>query len=269
VSAPRQGPAFPVEEFVQALSAQLDRAQDTLALKARTGRPLTFALKDMAVELKVFWEVQNGRLLMRHMVPGEEGASTVRFTFTTITRAMVEENTFAVGMDDDGRRLEEVAPGDPLADEDRRKLELAGVRTVGQLKRMSQGADPKQVGTLLDIPVNRLERLLRQSAQPMVSRTEAVGGARGRKLLRIRGANLSAADPPEVRLNGERVEVMEARPNELLVRPMSHHREGELEIRVGEARAQGFYDLVDDENAPREGGEPLRPATGRDGEALA
>ena len=42
--------AFPVEDFVQAFTAQLDRAQDLLALKARTGRPLTFALKDLSVE---------------------------------------------------------------------------------------------------------------------------------------------------------------------------------------------------------------------------
>ena len=82
------GRAFPVEDFVQAFTAQLDRAQDLLALKARTGRPLTFALKDLSVDLHVFWEADpSGRMLMRHAEANEAGASTLRFNFTSITRA--------------------------------------------------------------------------------------------------------------------------------------------------------------------------------------
>ena len=58
--------AHPVEEFLQALTAQLDRAQDTLALKVRAGRPLTWALKDLAIDLRVFLEVDSaGRVLLR------------------------------------------------------------------------------------------------------------------------------------------------------------------------------------------------------------
>jgi hypothetical protein len=45
-----------MEDFVQSLTAQLDRAQDALALQARTGRPLTFALKDLSLDLRVFCE---------------------------------------------------------------------------------------------------------------------------------------------------------------------------------------------------------------------
>jgi hypothetical protein len=240
----RSGPAFPVEEFVQALSAQLDRAQDALALKARTGRPLTFALKDLSVDLRVFWEAQrDGRLLMRHATPGEEGASTVHLAFTSITRAMLEENTIAFGAEEDARSLGEVVRGGELPEEDRRKLELAGVRTAGQLKRMSEGADPKQVGALLDIPVNRLRNLLEQSARPAVVASEPVRQQRGRTLLRIRGANLTNGTTPRVFVSGEAVEVLEAHPNELLVRPLEHHHEGDLEVVVGEERAAGFYEL--------------------------
>lgn len=237
-------PAFAVEEFVQALSAQLDLAQDALALKARTGRPLTFALKDLAVELKVFWEVQpDGRLMLRHAAPNEAGASTVNLGFTTITRQMVEENTLAMSMDEDGRGMGELAGPAGLDDADRRKLELVGVRTVGQFRRVMEGTDPRQMEALLGTPVDRLRLALEQSSMPVVTGHDVVRRHDGRPLLRIQGANLTNGARPRVRLQGEAVEVIEAKPHEVLVRPMSHHTEGELEVEVGDRSATGFFEL--------------------------
>jgi hypothetical protein len=247
VSQPRSARSantFPVEEFVQALSAQLDLAQDALALKARTGRPLTFALKDLNVELKVFWEMQSdGRLLLRQAGPNEANASSVSLSFTTITRAMVEENTLAVELDDDPRALSELGGEDVLDAHTKRKLELVGVRTVGQLRRMSSGVDPRQMGALLDTPFDRLRAALARSSEPVITSHEVTRRNDGRPLLKIRGANLMNGNRPRVRLAGEAVEVLEARPNELLVRPMAHHFEGELEIAVGEHTATGFFEL--------------------------
>ena len=42
-------PGLPIENFIQALTSQLDRAQAALALKARAGLPLTFAVKDLTL----------------------------------------------------------------------------------------------------------------------------------------------------------------------------------------------------------------------------
>ena len=239
-----RGPAFPVEAFVQALSAQLDRAQDALALKARTGRPLTFALKDLSVDLKVFWETQSdGRLLLRHASANEEGASTVHLSFTTITREMVQENTISIAPEDDLRTLDSVAGRDVLGEEDRRKLEMVGVRTVGQFKRLTEGTDPGQMGALLDIPINRLQAALERSSQPVVTRTQSVSQPSGRTLLRIVGANLCNGDRPRVRLDGEPVEVVESSEHQVLVRPMAHHHAGQVEVHVGQQRADGFYEV--------------------------
>jgi hypothetical protein len=38
---------LPVEQFIQALTSQLDRVQSTMAMKARAGLPMTFAVKDL------------------------------------------------------------------------------------------------------------------------------------------------------------------------------------------------------------------------------
>jgi hypothetical protein len=232
-----------VEDFVQALTAQLDRAQDALALKARTGRPLTFALKDLSIDLRVFWESDHtGRVLLRHAAPNEDAASTVHLAFTTITRSMVEENTMSLSFDEDPRALDSLGGSDTLRAEDRQKLERVGVRTIGQLKRLSAGADPNSMQNYLGIPVMRLQAALERAAQPAVTGHEVVKLGE-RSLLRIRGANLAADGVPEVRLSGEPVEVVEASPSELLVRPLAHHTEGQVEVFVTGQRAVGFFEL--------------------------
>jgi hypothetical protein len=267
--APRGGRAFPVEEFVQALSAQLDRAQDGLALKARTGRPLTFAIKDLSIDLHVFWESDSsGRVLVRHAGPNEEGASTVHLSFTTITKEMVEENTFSLGMDEDPRGLQDLPGGEAaFSEQDRRRLEMIGVRTVGQLRRLSAETDPKSVETFAGVPMMRLQAALLQAARPSVTAVEPVR-RNGKQLLRVRGANLDADDGLEVRLSGEPVEVLEATATSLLVRPLSHHRDGRVEVQVGGALATGFYDLPADFRAPAELRDP-GAAVRRAGETLA
>ena len=254
------GPVFSVEEFVQSLTAQLDKAQDSLAIKAKTGRPLTFALKDLSVDLKVFWEAPQGQLKLRHAAPNEEGASTVHLSFTTITRSMAEENSLSLALDEDHRSLSEIADEASLGEEERRQLEMVGVRTVGQFRRLSESTHPKQVEAYLGIPVNRLRMALERSSRPAVIEQQPVRGPDNRRLMRIRGANLMSGSTPEVLMSGEPVEVLEASETELLVKPMAHHREGQYEVRVSGQRATGFYELPGEE-APGSQADPYATAT--------
>ena len=177
-------------------------------------------------------------------MPGqtEEGASTVHLSFTTITRTMVEENTYSMAQEEDPRTLDDLG-GDGFDDEERRRLEMVGVRTVGQFKRMTHGTDPRQMEAFLGIPVNKLQAALERSAKPAVAGHEVVQGPRGRAMLLIRGANLMKGDSPMVTIQGEPVEVVESSPRALLVRPLSHHREGQFEIDVNGERASGFFEM--------------------------
>ena len=251
--------SFPMEDFVQALTAQLDRAQDALAIKARTGRPLTFALKDLSLDLRVFCESDpSGRVLWRHASPNEEAASTVRLSFTSITKSMVEENTVSMSAEEDPRALESLGGADALREEDRERLERVGVRTVGQFQRLSSGADPKSVETYLGIPVMRLQAALARAAKPAITGNEMIKGPR--RLLKVRGVNLTDGSVPEVRLSGEPVEVIESSPGELLVRPLSHHLEGPIEVFVTGERALGFYEAGSPASTPPAAAAPASTA---------
>jgi hypothetical protein len=230
-----------VEDFVQAFTAQLDRAQDLLALKARTGRPLTFALKDLSVDLHVFWEADaSGRMLMRHAEANEAGASTLRFNFTSITKAMAEENSIAMSADDDARPIRELPAAAAIDEATKRKLEWAGVTTVSQLRRLT--AEPAPVEAFFGgDPVQRMQALLEQASRPSVRGSDMVAYPDGSQVLRIRGTNLTDGVVPEVRLAGDPVEVVHASPGQLLVRPQEHHSEGQVEVFVGPQRATGFF----------------------------
>lgn len=253
MTAPVRGAAraIPVDDFLQAIAEQLDKAQDALALKARTGRPMTWALRDFKIALQVFVEVDpRGQLLWRTVGPNETGGSTVNLEFTTITKPMIEENSYSVLDETDARPIESLGSAADLSDEDKIRLRRLGVRTVGQLRRMAP-TDQQQldaVGELSGLPVGKLQAALRASSRPLVQGHEVV--TRGdEQLLKIRGANLSDGFTTEVRLDGEAVEIVDARPHELLVRPMEHHTSGPIEVKVAGERATGFFRL-------REGARP-------------
>jgi len=244
VNPPRNTQAFPVEEFLQALTSQLDRAQDSLAVKVRAGRPLTWALKDLTLDLRVFVEVDaRGRVLMRSAAPNEEGASTIHLNLTTITRPVAEENTWSAQDDTDPRSLDDFRASANIDDATQRKLEWMGIRTVGQLRQVSQQGDARRVAAMSGIPALNLQALLSASSRPAVTSLEVVSGNDGAPLLKVHGANLSEGPNPEVLLDGDIVEVLEHRPEQLLVRPREHHREGPVEVRVGAHRATGYFRL--------------------------
>jgi hypothetical protein len=229
----------PVDEFVQAIGSQLDRAQDALALKVSGGnRPLTWALKDLDIELRVFVEFDDrGRMLLRTAGPNEKEASSLHFTFTTITRPMVEENSYQYHQESDPRSLDDIRGGGEMDGETQRKLDLLGVRTVGQLKQL----DPMAVQAVIGIPATKLQAALAASARPTVTGQEVIARADGVRLLKIRGANLYSGVLPEVRLAGAPVEVVEAHPHVVVVRPLAIHDEGQIEVFTDGQRATGWF----------------------------
>lgn len=244
--------SYPVEDFLQALTAQLDRAQDALALKVSgTNRPLTWALKDLSIDLRVFVDVnESGKVLLRSAGPNEDGASTVHLSLTTITRPMVEENSFTFHTDSDPRSISDRQSGVDLDDNEQRKLDWMGVRTMGQLKRL----DPNAVQAIIGIPATRLQAALAAAARPTVLGHEVTRDGEGDSLLRIHGANLTSGVTPEVRLSGDPVEVLEATPRTLLVRPRSHHDEGQVEVFTDGQRVTGFYRIKKRSDATTNGG---------------
>jgi hypothetical protein len=151
--------SFPIEEFINAVTSQLDRVQDALRFKA-VNRPLTYALKDFTLELQVFVEMDmQGNVRFRPAGPNENGASTVHLGFTTITKPMIEENTVSLALTR-SPTLAEIG----LAPEEQQRLEQFGVRNAAQLRRLGSTTGASTVARLSGIPVERLRAALATSS---------------------------------------------------------------------------------------------------------
>lgn len=149
------GAGFLVEEFITSITTQLDRVQDALRIKA-VNRPLTYALKELHLELKVFVDMDaQGQVLLRAAGPNEAGASTLAMDFTTITKPMIEENTISLA-------ATRSTPLDSLGlkPEEQQRLERLGVTNLAQLDRLKGSTGVSTVARLAEMPVDRLRRAL-------------------------------------------------------------------------------------------------------------
>src|SRR3954452_8239101 len=87
-----------LEDFIQAVQSQLDNAQAAMAIKARNlNLPLTFAIKDINLDLRAHVEFTDSEIRIRPAAAGEKETSVFHLVFTAITRPAIEENatTFA------------------------------------------------------------------------------------------------------------------------------------------------------------------------------
>jgi hypothetical protein len=221
---------LPIEQFIQALASQLDTVQETMAVKARAGLPLTFAVKDLSLDLRAFVEMSGSAVHIRPAGPNDTAASTLRLSLTTITRPMIEENTRSLSTDAGEPTLKEVL-GDDITEDDQRRLEWAGIRSVSQLREVQRSAGTEVIGRVAQLPVDRLRMALENIDRPRIRDISAlIRPEPSPPELRIRGDNLVSKLPAQVRIGGLPARVRLATPTELVVEPPNGLLAGSLEI---------------------------------------
>lgn len=237
-----QDSGVPFDVFIQALTEQLDKAQASMALKARVGKlPMTFAVKDVSLDLRAFVNMVEDEVYLRPAGPGDTDASTVKLALTTITKPMIEENAVDFHAEDPKFSLRE-ALGDQLSDDDQRRLERIGVRTVTQLTELRKTAGADVVARLARMPVNRLQQALLAAAAPRVSTVPAASressngadtsSSHGR--LQIQTPLLRGGRLPRVRAMGADVPVVEAHDGHVIVAPLAMQMGCEAEVDFGD-----------------------------------
>jgi hypothetical protein len=232
-----QDAGVPFDVLIQSLTEQLDKAQAAMALKARVARlPLTFAVKDVSLDLRAFVQMIDDDVFVRPSSPGDTEASTIKLTLTTVTRSMVEENAVDFKAEEPQFSLREALKGQ-ISDEDQRRLERIGVRTVEQLSDLRKTAGTDVVARIARMPVNRLQQALLAAAAPRVTQVEAPGheGRFGRNArVHLQAPGLRAGRIPFVRAAGEDVPVLEAHDGRLVLAPHATQMGLDAEIDFGE-----------------------------------
>lgn len=237
----------PIEQFIQALTTQLDRAQTAMALKAENlDLPLTFAVKDLSLDLRTHVDVVKSEVRIRPAGPSDQSASTLHLTLTTITRPMIKENAKPLGIDNSQSSLFDA----DLTEEERTRLEWAGVHTIDQLQKLSDTGKGKEIERVASLPVDRLRAALARASQPQVQRIEPAPLAMGLSSedgpqLRVSGRNLiKNGIAPQVQIGGIPVSVLKASDQELLLATTPEQVTGTLSIEhERDCRTEVAFDL--------------------------
>ena len=239
-----QGAALPLENFIQAVQSQLDKAQSAMAMKARNlNLPLTFAIKDITLDLRAHVEFSRSEIRIRPAGAADTQASIFHLVFAAITRPMIEENATALADDPNDRQIDDLKD-DSLTVENRRQLEWIGVRTVDKLKELDAKGGVSAIGRVTGLPVERLRQALERASAPALEHVFPVRQGPGddpaqQPLLRVSGHNLMASGSagkaaPRVTLGGQPVPVVKATDRELLLAPQAHQWAGELSVVHGD-----------------------------------
>lgn len=235
MSALLQDAGVPFDLFIQALTEQLDKAQAGMAIKARLGKlPLTFAVKEISLDLRAFVQILDDDIYLRPAGPGETEASSIKLQLTTITKPMIDENSVDYSTEDPKFSLRE-ALGDQISEVEQRQLERIGVRTVQQLNELKEKAGTDVIARLSRMPVNRLQQALMRAAAPRVTRVESGAGTTepgGRMHLTAPG--LRAGRLPRVRVAGQSVDVVGAEDGRIVLAPMASQLGCEAEVDFGD-----------------------------------
>lgn len=228
-----QDAGVPFDLFIQALTEQLDKAQAAMAIKARVGKmPLTFAVKDVSLDIRAFVQLIEDDVYLRPAGPGETEASTIKLALTTITKPMIEENAVNYQAEDPKFSLRE-ALGDQISDDDQRRLERIGVRTVDQLNELKNTAGADVIARLSRMPVNRLQQALMKAAAPRVTRVERNGGDVPQRV-HLNAPGLRIGRLPLIRAAGQAVPVVAAEDGQIVLAPLAVQLGCEAEVDFGD-----------------------------------
>lgn len=238
-----QDHGVPFDVFIQALTLQLDKAQAAMALKARVGKmPMTFAVKDVSLDLRAFVQMINDDVWLRPAGPGDGNASTIKLALTTVTKPMIDENAISFQAEDPKFSIRD-ALGGSVSEEEQRGLERIGVHTIQQLQELRSAAGADVVARLARMPVNRLQQAMLAASAPRVTRVVAGPAAPGDAPVQVHlqaPAQRPGGAMPLVRVRGQLVPVAQGEDAQLVLQPLAEQMGEPAEIDFGDGRKATF-----------------------------
>jgi hypothetical protein len=231
-----------LEAFLDSLILELDKAQDTLSIKG-VNRPLTYTVKDVALELNIFPHFDGRRVQFSTAKSGESGASKITFQLGSITDRQIREVTKNPISKDDVQ-IEMI---ESIDEETKQELQKMGVTTNKDLERMELKNIDLQKVSKKKIDYGSLANLINQARRrEMAPKVNGVSAAKSGEsvILSLRGENLALAQGavagspggerkfPIAVLNDEEVEIVSANGEELRIAV----RDGQLSGRTNQLK---------------------------------
>lgn len=230
-----------LESFVDSFIVELDKAQDTLAVKGVT-RKLTYTVKDVALDLHIFPRYENGGIRFVTAQPGESSASRLSIQLGSISDRQIRESTQGPLSKDDVS-IELI---DELDEETRDTLRKVGISSGDDLERMEKrNVDVEKILRRKEPPgkrrsykdlANLINKARRKEIAPRISRVQLDEGREGRQLS-IEGDNLVLSRNlrafPLALLDDQPIEVVRASDREVrMAVPEGALRSGSSQLKI-------------------------------------
>lgn len=218
----RETKAWNLEQFLDSLILELDKAQDTLALKGLT-RKLTYTVKDVALDLNIFPVLDNGKVQFQMVKPGETGGSRISFQLGSITDRQIRENANEPPSKDDV----EFDMLDGMDEEIKDSLRKVGITSTRDLERIDkrnvnlEKVVKEKTGGEKNLDYNDLANMInkarRQKLSPQLSRMSAKEAGESIELT-LHGQNFvlqQSASYPSALVNNQKAEILHADAGEV------------------------------------------------------
>jgi hypothetical protein len=176
-----------LESFIDALVVELDQARETLAVKS-VNRPLSYAVKDVSLDLQIFPTYQDGDVRFRTAEAGQEGSSAITLQLASITDQQIRATSKApLGKDE--VQFDE-ASIDPQTQRELKKLGLRSVKDIEKLDKQNIDLQSASGGTVDYTKLANMIQQARRGKSPPTVRSASVQPSDRGPILRVVGANL-------------------------------------------------------------------------------
>lgn len=214
-----QNTAWNLEDFVDSLVVELDKTRETLSIKA-INKPLTYTVKDMALDLNIFPTYDGDQIKFVTAQPGQTGASKVTLQLGSITDQQVRATTKSPG------KADNVSIKEIEVDKDTEKeLRKMGVTTIEDLQEIENKNVKIEKVTDKKIDynklLNQLKKAKRNAEPPKVKSVSLSLDEDNNPFLLVKGENLAVNE------DFKPVAIM----NDLLAKVVNHSKK-EIRIRL-------------------------------------
>ncbi len=221
-----QNKEWNLEDFLDSLVVELDKTRETLAVKA-INKPLTYTVKDMAIDLNIFPSYDGDQIKFITAQPGQQGASKVTIQLGSITDQQVRATTKISGLKN-STQIEEI----DLDKETKKKLRKMGVTSVDDLKQVeNKQVDIEKVSdNAIDYKslANKIQKAKRAQSPPTVRSASFSVDEEQTPYLVIRGQNLALHNDyePVALINQQLAKVVSSSNEEIKVKLEQAHSIG-------------------------------------------
>ncbi|MBL6445547.1 hypothetical protein JMN32_04460 [Fulvivirga sp. 29W222] len=205
-----------LESFIDSLVVELDKARETLAVKA-INRPLTYTVKDVGLDLQLFPSYNGDQVQFITAQPGQSGASKLSIQLGSITDQQIRQ-TSKEPITVDTKSIDEIE----VDNETKKTLRKMGVTSVNDLEKLEKkNVDLEKVTnkkisykSLADV----LQKSKRSSLPPSVGKV-SLSMSGNKPVLLVEGENLHVDNKfePVAVVNDQLVSVIASDKKQIMI----------------------------------------------------